>query len=235
MSKKNIPLTLCLTSLLLLLSCKNAPEDLITPDGVRCANLPAHKAHLLEQNHPLIIQGTLHSLPTPQASLLPSFISTAHAYALEQEKPLPNQTISLYYLDLRHPTTLPEPALSTTTNKDGKFCIAAPSEPTTNQVILLQATPDGTPTLRHIAPYSFHANINATSEALTQLVIASPEDTRSNLSNTTLLNLQTLAESRVGLLSPVKVTPDDSQKSLIQKISKTLQKDPQIQSLLKFN
>lgn len=222
-------------------SCqKHAPGEppvTLSPDGVPCVNLPADQVDLLEVEpaHPLIIQGVVSALREEQSSLLESFfLSTAHAFTLEQESSLEGARIELFEVPRAPlPDTLPEPLLSTTSDRRGRYCLVLPHpiEQRESSLFLLVATPaqENLPPMRQVLTHSFDADLNAMSEAFTQAL--SPH-LSTRLTNAHLLNMRTLGETRLGLLSPDLLDGIQTQRALIERAVERLQHDDDVRGAL---
>lgn len=228
-----------LATLLWLAACSSPKEPPVTPspNGVPCVNLPADHVNLLEANapaHPLIVQGVTSALLPEQSSLLDSlFFSKAYAFALEQETAIEGARIELFEIPRGPiPEELPPPLLSTTSDRQGRYCLVLPHPPDEGALFLLVANPKQTelPSMRQVITHSFDADLNAMSEAITRTL--SPHLSSPALTNARILNARTLSETRLGLLSPDLLDGIATQEALIARATERLRHDVTLQSAL---
>ena len=230
--------------LLLLLApagCTNhssSPPTTTSPDGVPCVNLPADRVDLLMASapaHPLILRGVARALQDGRSSSLNSlFLSEAYAFPLEAEQPLQGARIDLFEVPrapLPDVSSLKQPLLSATSDAQGRYCLVLPHEVTRDALFLLVATPAQAdlPPLRQLITHSFDPHLNAMSEAFTRAI--SPH-LSARLTDQQILNVRTLGETRLGLLSPDLLDGIRTQEALIERAVERLQHDEAIQAAL---
>lgn len=231
----NLRSLLCATLLCLpAIACDNATPSTPDADGVPCVGLPIHTRALLNDAHPFIYRGTVSAISAPQATgWLDHLIPSAHAYALDGESPVAGARVTMTYEDLTKPERKPlQNKYDTTTDPQGRFCIVAPRAPAARETIVLTAS-KGELVMRQLGVHSFDADINAASEAATRTAIGHARRAQSSLSPAQWLNLRTLEDTRIGLLSPVDATSFVTHEALVTHLITLIEGDPEIAAILR--
>ena len=205
--------------LLLALSCQ-APDDASRPDGpdpgVVCAGASMEEARA--KTHPAILRGTVRA---PQAVSSFSLIPSAHAYALDFETPIAGATVRL--------EDASGAALVTTrTGPRGRWCLRVPRGHALGPQMTLAAE-RGELRLRHVAAFRFDTEISAMSEALVR-VIERAGTRRADLTHTQWLNLRTLTDTAVGLMSGMETEEAREVEALISEMQRAIEADARVRA-----
>lgn len=197
----------------------NASRTVGPDPGVVCAGASLEEASA--KSHPALLRGTVKA-PQLQASGV-SWIRAAHAYALDFETPVPDARVWLVDAQGRE-------LMSTRTGPRGRWCLRVPRGHKLAPRMMLHAQRDGL-RLRHIAAYPFDTEISSMSEALVR-ALERAKVSRAAISSEQFLNLRTLADTAVGLMSGMDTKKARGSDALITEMLGVIEGDARVQASL---
>jgi hypothetical protein len=170
-------------------------------------------------------------------------VARASAAPLEKERTVPNATVRLYRVDATG-EQIGEALGTATSDFSGNWCIELPAGIDFGADLMIEAsmeamnTEDATAArLRRSVVADFATDIYASSEALTRLLQAHDVDF-TRIPAATYLNMESIADTRIDLLSPVELEPGANLESAVDEIKQVLAADPRlmekIDSLIKI-
>ena len=239
-SKKVVIMSLCprhaRSSLLIIaaLACfSSCKESAKNKDGVVCKGA-SEEIVAMDPPHKWLMTGVVRA---PAASLPPAkegsdaqgfldtLIPSAHAFALEDEKPVAGAKIHL-----KPPREIKLSGVFTETDAQGRYCLLASDVWEPDGVWMITATWEGG-TLRQRAVFTHDVDLNAASEALVRVwekggfEASQPEPEA-------WLNARTIADTRLGLMEGVELKEGESLDDLIGRMEKALTEDERLMEIL---
>ncbi len=198
-----------------ILDSDNAPDEDVPCPG-------ATEEQINDPNHPQLVRGSVVA-PRIQASFGIPFIKNAHAVPIIGEYPAPNVSVKLMH-NLEKPKVVSE----TTTDALGRFCLKLNANKTFSADHYIQAKV-GEDLIRRLSPTQKVAVISAQSEAVFRIYAANR--TKFSAKRSTILNLQTIADTQVDTLKPLSA--DSTIEKSVVLVIQNLESDPRIQKYLR--
>lgn len=158
-------------------------------------------------------------------------VPPAHAAPLDGELPVPGVQVELYQVG-PDGGQVGETLAQATTNAIGQWCLRLPPGVEAGPQLMLQARTDAPEAkdvrLRRSLAAEFSTDISSGSEALTRLLQEHKVDF-TKLAHATYLNMESIADTRMDLLTPVKLQPGMTAQQAVEQILNTLREDERLE------